>query len=97
MWEPAADAARAIDEANTTDTLGAGVAGANFRARLDWHQGQPRGSVHVLQVKVTACWALDIEQPGKQPWTQSHVMGPVPQVWGTHCTVRAPPSRTKQT
>ncbi len=51
----------------------------------------------MLQVKLIACWALDIQQPAKQPWTQSHVMGPVPQVWGTHCVIRAPPSLTKQT
>jgi len=34
-WGRAADAARATDEENTTDTLGAGVAGVEFRARLD--------------------------------------------------------------
>ena len=34
-WVRAADAARATDEASTTDTLGAGVAGVEFRARPD--------------------------------------------------------------
>jgi uncharacterized protein (DUF1499 family) len=34
-WVRAGDAARATDGASTTDTLGAGVAGVEFRARLD--------------------------------------------------------------
>jgi hypothetical protein len=34
-WGRAADAAHATDEASTTDTLGAGGAGVEFRARPD--------------------------------------------------------------
>jgi hypothetical protein len=46
-WGREADAARASDEASTTDTLGAGVAGVEFRARLDTN-GRKQGLLGML-------------------------------------------------
>jgi hypothetical protein len=39
MWGRAADAARATDEGSTTGILGAGAAGAEFRASPRVHDG----------------------------------------------------------